>query len=56
MYVPDLKSKSSKVETLRGAIEYIRRLKDLLGEEMNDSSMESIKLEDDDMSGKFIIS
>jgi len=24
-YVPDLKSKSSKVETLRGAIDYIRR-------------------------------
>ena len=35
-YVPDLKSKSSKVETLRGAIEYIKRLKEMLGEDISD--------------------
>jgi hypothetical protein len=43
MYVPDMKSKSSKVETLRGAIEYIKRLKELLGEEIEDTSCEKIK-------------
>ena len=35
-YVPDLKSKSSKVETLRGAIDYIKRLKEMLGEDITD--------------------
>ena len=35
-YVPDLKSKSSKVETLRGAIDYIKRLKEMLGEDISD--------------------
>ena len=53
MHVPDLKTKSSKVETLRGAIEYIKQLKELLGEDISDTSMESIKLEDDDISGEF---
>jgi len=35
-YVPELKNKSSKVETLRGAIDYIKRLKELLGEDISD--------------------
>ena len=35
-YVPDLKNKSSKVETLRGAIDYIKRLKEMLGEDISD--------------------
>jgi hypothetical protein len=56
MYVPDMKSKSSKVETLRGAIDYIKKLKELLGEELEDTSMKSIKLEDDNMNGKCISS
>ena len=49
-YVPDLKSKSSKVETLRGAIDYIRRLKELLGEDVADlcTPVPKIELEDDD--------
>ena len=52
MHVPDLKNKSSKVETLRGAIDYIKRLKELLGEDLSNDSLDSIKLEDDDISGK----
>jgi len=35
-YVPELKSKSSKVETLRGAIDYIKALKQMLGEDITD--------------------
>ena len=48
--MPDLKSKSSKVETLRGAIDYIRRLKELLGEDVADlcTPVPKIELEDDD--------
>ena len=49
LYVPNMKSKSSKVETLRGAIDYIKRLKELLGEEIGDTSSMSIKFEDDDI-------
>merc|ERR1719483_1168079 len=49
MYVPDMRNKSSKVETLRGAIEYIKRLKELLGEEIDDTPMADIKFEDEDM-------
>ena len=49
MYVPDMKSKSSKVETLRGAIDYIKRLKELLGQDIDDTAMGSIKFEEDDM-------
>ena len=56
MYVPDMKTKSSKVETLRGAIDYIKKLKELLGEELEDTSMKSIKFEDDGMNGKCISS
>ena len=57
MHVPDLKSKSSKVETLRGAIDYIKKLKELLGEEFEEisnppSTPSGIKFEDDD--GKFL--
>ena len=52
-HVPDLKSKSSKVETLRGAIQYIKKLKELLGEEISNTSLDSIKLEEDEISGEF---
>ena len=52
MHVPDMKNKSSKVETLRGAIEYIKKLKELLGEEIEDAKDSNIKLEVDDESGK----
>ena len=48
-YVPNMRNKSSKVETLRGAIEYIKQLKELLGEEMNDSN--SMKADYDDCTG-----
>ena len=53
LHVPDLKSKCSKVETLRGAIDYIKKLKELLGEEMEGLSNcpttpGDIKFEDDD--------
>jgi len=53
MHVPDLKSKCSKVETLRGAIDYIKKLKELLGEECEElskppSTPSGIKFEDDD--------
>ena len=56
LHVPDLKSKSSKVETLRGAIDYINKLKELLGEDFRELSLPpstpgDIKFEDDD--GKF---
>ena len=54
MYVPDMKSKSSKVETLRGAIDYIKRLKELLGQDIDDTAMGSIQFEEDDMTGKLI--
>jgi len=52
-HVPDLKNKSSKVETLRGAIDYIKRLKELLGEDISDlctpvSPSSELKFEDDD--------
>ena len=58
-HVPDLKNKSSKVETLRGAIDYIKRLKELLGEDISDlctpvSPSSELKFEDDD--GKLLIS
>ena len=52
-YVPNMRNKSSKVETLRGAIEYIKQLKELLGEEMNDNSK---KAEYDDCTGMINIS
>ena len=52
LHVPDTKSKSSKVETLRGAIDYIKRLRELLGQDIDDTAMGSIKSEDDDMTGK----
>ena len=52
MHVPAMKSKSSKVETLRGAIEYIKSLRELLGQEIDNTPMGSIKFEDDDMNGK----
>merc|ERR1719483_1754026 len=48
MHVPEIKNKSSKVETLRGAIEYIKRLKELLGEEIDCTPIGDIKFEEDD--------
>ena len=51
LHVPDLKNKSSKVETLRGAIDYIRNLKSLLGEEIVLGPSPSFKFEED-MDGK----
>ena len=55
LHVPDMRSKSSKVETLRGAIDYIKRLKELLGEEIDNTSSGSFKFEDDSMNGKFFL-
>ena len=54
--VPEMKSKSSKVETLRGAINYIKCLRDLLDMEDIDSSKNSnfeVKMESGDDDGKF---
>jgi hypothetical protein len=51
LHVPDMKSKSSKVETLRGAIDYIKRLKELLGEEIDNTSSGSFKFEDESITG-----
>merc|ERR1719225_2311503 len=51
-YVPDLKSKSSKVETLRGAIDYIKRLKEMLGEDVADLCTPVPKIEREDDDGK----
>ena len=53
LHVPNLKSKSSKVETLRGAIDYIKRLKEMLGEDISDivspgTPSRECKFEDDD--------
>ena len=55
--VPEMKSKSSKVETLRGAINYIKCLRDLLDMEDIDSSKNSnfeVKMESGDDDGKFL--
>ena len=52
-----MKSKSSKVETLRGAINYIKCLRDLLDMEDIDSSKNSnfeVKMESGDDDGKFL--
>ena len=49
-FVPNMKSIASKVDTLRGAIEYIRQLKELLGGEIKNVSTQSIKFEQDDTS------
>lgn len=48
-FVPNMKNKSSKVETLRGAIQYIKQLKELLGEEIDYSQKPSIKLKEEDV-------
>jgi len=57
-HVPSLKNKSSKVETLRGAIEYIKGLRNMLGEDMEDfkNSTFEFKMEsgdDDDDNSTF---
>ena len=55
MHVPEMKNKSSKVETLRGAIDYIKKLKELLGEEIPEGKDMNVKLEDEDMSDDSLI-
>ena len=54
-HVPHMKSKSSKVETLRGAIEYIKNLRNLLGEDIEDfkNSTFEFKMESGDDDGEF---
>jgi len=57
-HVPNMKSKSSKVETLRGAIEYIKELRRVLGEDIEDfkNSTFEFKMEsgdDDDDNSNF---
>ena len=47
LYVPNMRAKSSRVENLRGAIEYIKTLKELLGEEIEQSSFQSTSFSDD---------
>ena len=37
-----------KVETIRGAFEYLKRLKELLGEEIDDTPIADIKFEEDE--------
>ena len=53
-HVPHMKSKSSKVETLRGAIEYIKNLRNLLGEDIEDfkNSTFEFKMESGDDDGE----
>ena len=48
-----MKSKSSKVETLRGAIEYIKNLRNLLGDDFEDNSTFEFKMESGDDDGEF---
>ena len=52
---PNMKSKSSKVETLRGAIEYIKELRRVLGEDIEDfkNSTFEFKMESGDDDGEF---
>ena len=54
-HVPNMKSKSSKVETLRGAIEYIKELRRVLGEDIEDfkNSTFEFKMESGDDDGEF---
>ena len=54
-HVPSLKNKSSKVETLRGAIEYIKGLRNMLGEDIEDfkNSTFEFKMESGDDDGEF---
>ena len=53
-HVPSLKNKSSKVETLRGAIEYIKGLRNMLGEDIEDfkNSTFEFKMESGDDDGE----
>ena len=51
--VPHLKNKASKVDALKGAIEYIRHMKELLGEDVSDimipaSNISSTSIKDDE--------
>ena len=54
-HVPSLKNKSSKVGTLRGAIEYIKSLRSVLGEDIEDfkNSTFEFKMESGDDDGEF---
>merc|ERR1719205_42306 len=57
-YVPNMRDKSSKVETIRGAIEYIKTLQEILGQEVDMAahSDREIKLEEeDDMKDDFLL-
>ena len=50
-----MKNKSSKVETLRGAIEYIKAMRDMLGHpEISEDSKADIKLDFGNNDGKFV--
>ena len=55
MCLPDIKSKSSKVETLRGAIEYIQQLKEMLGEETDNWCVGSMTREDEINYGESLV-
>ena len=57
-HLPHLKNKASKVDALKGAIEYIRHMKELLGEDVSDiivpaSPVSSSHMKDDE--GKIVI-
>ena len=52
--VPNLKNKSSKVETLKAAIEYIKAMRSLLGmEDIQDSGRMGAEMDFGDDDGEF---
>ena len=53
--VPNLKNKSSKVETLKAAIEYIKAMRSLLGmEDIQDSGSMGAEMDFGDDDGEFV--
>ena len=38
-HIPHLKNKTSKVDTLRAAVDYIKALRNLIGEPLNDQEL-----------------